>query len=72
MPVRQGGRTIRDPKTGKEKHEGGTRQDRTEGEIPKGHPAEARVAEPVKVATPNSEDPPKGEAGKAAGTKGKD
>ena len=44
MPVREGGRIIRDAR-GKEKREGGTRQDRTEGEIPKGHPAAAKADE---------------------------
>ncbi|NDW04072.1 hypothetical protein [Jiella pacifica] len=72
MPVRQGGRTIRDPKTGKEKHEGGTRQERTEGEIPKDHPAKTRLAEQAKAEAPATEEPPKIEGGKAAAPKGKD
>lgn len=70
MPVRQGGRTVRDPKTGKEKREGGTRQDRAEGEIPKGHPAER--AEPAKAAGPATEESPKVEGGKAPPPKGRD
>ncbi|ORE85739.1 hypothetical protein [Aurantimonas sp. 22II-16-19i] len=72
MPVRQGGRTIRDPKTGKEKHEGGTRQERSEGEIPKGHPAKARLAELAKAAAPAIEDAPAAESGKTAAPRVKD
>ncbi|ORE87819.1 hypothetical protein [Aurantimonas sp. 22II-16-19i] len=78
MPVRQGGRTIRDPRTGKEKREGGTLQDRTEGEIPKDHPAAARIAEikrdqdAASQAETDPVEPSKVETGKTAGTKMKD
>ncbi|TFF20540.1 hypothetical protein E3C22_16665 [Jiella endophytica] len=78
MPVREGGRFVRDPKSGTEKREGGTRQDLNEAEIPKGHPAEARLAEiaddqsgTAEVEPPVSE-PPKTKGGPPAGTKGKD